>query len=218
MNLLALDTSTNLATVALSFQGKVFSLQQEAQREHAHCVLGMTTELLENAAVSIAQIDGIVFGSGPGSFTGLRIACSIAKAWSYAHDLPMYAVDGLSAIAHTCNAENDNILAVIDARMGQLYWAFFEDGIMQGSAHVNNPADIHIPGNEKFILAGVAYEAYAELFNDEIKKRISASIPVFPTAEAMIALVKNGNITPTDAALAEPIYVRNQITQGESRG
>ena len=87
MNLLAIDTSTDHATVALAFGNELLSEEQGSMRQHAQFLLPMVERLLTSASLSFSQLDGIVFGCGPGSFTGLRIACSVAKAFAFAHDL-----------------------------------------------------------------------------------------------------------------------------------
>ena len=128
MTLLAIDTSTERATVALAVGDTVFHDEKHNVREHAQCLLPMINGLLEKAAVSLSQLDGIVFGCGPGSFTGLRITCSMAKALAYAHDLPLFPVSSLAAIANkvyhvTENLKPDtHVLAMLDARMQQVYF------------------------------------------------------------------------------------------------
>src|ERR1700733_12183845 len=100
MNLLAIDTSTTRASLAINLGGEILSKEQDAQHSHARLLLPMIEQLLAEAQLTINQLDGIVYGCGPGSFTGLRIACSIAKGLAYAHDLPLFPVSSLAAIAH----------------------------------------------------------------------------------------------------------------------
>ena len=99
MNLLAIDTSTELASVALLHGGKLFNKEQGSQRTHAQLLLPLIDEIMKEAGLQINQLDAIIFGCGPGSFTGLRIACSVAKGLAYAHDLKLIPVHNLASIA-----------------------------------------------------------------------------------------------------------------------
>ena len=218
MNLLAIDTSTDKATVAIAVRGEVYSEEQGSMRQHAEFLLPMIERLLTKAGLATSQLDGIVFGRGPGSFTGLRIACSVAKGLAYAHDLPMYPVSSLAAIANEVGLDN-RVLTMIDARMQQVYWAFFDANTVDGVEQVSSVDDIVLPSTEPFILAGVGFESYAQALPEKIKAQISQQSIVFPTAQSMIRLVQSGQIASVSAEAALPVYVRNQVTQGgESRG
>lgn len=258
MNLLAIDTSTELASVALLYNGRLASREQGAQRQHAQLLLPMIEELLTSAGIELKQLDGIVFGEGPGSFTGLRIACSIAKGLAYAANLPLYPVSSLLAIASQENIqEGTAVLSVIDARMNQLYWGYYflsspESNLSFPDSNLSSPrrrgsipesdekptsrwipacagttgvsivvtdaADIPALADKKIILAGVGYEAYLSSFKPALAQAIVSQQTIYPKAEAMIHLVTNGCINPMTAAEAQPMYIRNQIVQGESRG
>ena len=114
MNLLAIDTSTEHATVAVTAHGELFSEEQGSMRQHAQFLLPMVERMLGLAGLSLTQLDGIVFGRGPGSFTGLRIACSVAKGLAYAHDLPLYPVSSLAAIAYEAHQADVDGLSKIN--------------------------------------------------------------------------------------------------------
>ncbi|KTD32865.1 O-sialoglycoprotein endopeptidase [Legionella nautarum] len=223
MNLLAIDTSTETASVALLQKGELRSEEQGAQRNHARLILPMVENLLAEAELSLSQLDGLVYGRGPGSFTGLRIACSVAKGLAYAQDLPLYPVSSLAAIANEAlqqgtNPQDAAVLAVVDARMNQLYWAYFNAQFDQVEEQVSSVADLALADEKPFILAGVGYESYLSQFSPAMQKRCYKMLTIFPKAEAMIRLVLTGKIEAVSAADALPVYVRNQITQGEPRG
>jgi tRNA threonylcarbamoyladenosine biosynthesis protein TsaB len=99
MNLLAIDTSTDYVSVALVSSGAFYVSEKKLPRQHAQCLLPMMEALLQEAGLSLNALDGLVFGRGPGSFTGLRIACSVAKGIAYAQDIPLFPVSTLRAIA-----------------------------------------------------------------------------------------------------------------------
>lgn len=224
MNLLAIDTSTELATVALSTQGDIVSEEQNGLRQHAQLLLPMIERLLGQTELGFKQLDAIVFGCGPGSFTGLRIACSIAKALAYAHDLPLYPVSSLAAIAHDVfQTELDllpdtQVLAMIDARMQQAYWSVFTQDSLLVQEKVSAATDIVVSSASPLIVAGVGFEAYAVQLPESIQAQVIKQQTAYPSARAMIQLAESGQFKPVSAAEALPVYVRNQVTQGESRG
>ena len=221
MNLLAIDTSTELATVALSAQGQVYSKEQGSLREHAQFLLPMIDDLLSTAGLSFKQLDAIVFGRGPGSFTGLRIACSVAKGLAYAHDLPVYPVSGLESIAFQIDdseKEDSSLLAMLDARMNQVYWGVWTDGVLEKDEQVSAALDVHVMGKRPIIVAGTGIEIYEPGMSEDLRARIKQRYTVFPKASAMIGLVLAGNVKAVSAADALPVYIRNQVTHGCIKG
>lgn len=222
MKLLAIDTSTELMTLALATEEDVLCEEHRGVRQHAQCILPMIQKLFATTGLSLTELDGIVFGRGPGSFTGLRIACSVAKALAFANDLPMYPVSSLLAIAnevyHTReeDIQNTKVLAILDARMQELYWGCFTATTFAAPEHVTKAADIVVTGETSLVLAGVGFEPFVPLMPfhaASIRQEI-----VYPRASAMIRLVQGGHIPSVSAAHALPVYVRNQVTQGEARG
>ena len=221
MNLLAIDTSTDHATVALAFGSELLSDEQGSLRQHAQFLLPMIERLLASASLSFSQLDAIVFGCGPGSFTGLRIACSVAKGLAYAHDLPMYPVSGLASIAFEAKQAHgidSDVLAIIDARMQQVYWGCFSKSAIHTQEQVSAPSEIIINSPGPLVLAGTGYEEYLPLFSENLSKQIIKHMPIYPNASSMIRLVQNNHITPVNAAEALPVYIRNQVTSGGGNG
>ncbi len=221
MNLLALDTSTDMASVALSHGEQMDSLEQSSVRQHAQQILPMIQHLLDQARLSLSRLDGIVFDSGPGSFTGLRIACSIAKALAYAHDLPIYSVSSLDAIAYqarlhmTALQESTGILAILDARMNEVYWAYYppESRRPEREISVTPAALVEVPEGCKVVLAGVGLETYDAQWSIAVKAATQQHYAIAPSAKALIELVQLGGGAKMRVADALPIYVRNTVTQ-----
>lgn len=225
MNLLAIDSSTQQASVALSIKGEVRSIEQGAQHSHARLLLPLIEQLLAEAGVGLQQLEAIVFGQGPGSFTGLRISCSLAKGLAYAKDLPLYPVSSLAAIANEAffvhkGAQNASVLALLDAHMNQVYWAYFGQNALEAQQQqVSAAAEIRPDeAYNPLIVAGVGYESYLQQLAPALQARLSGHFRIYPKAEAMIRLVLTGTITTISASDALPFYLRNQITQGELRG
>lgn len=219
MNLLAIDTSTEFASVALAIHGKLYNEEQSAQRLHAQFILPMIERLLAQASCQLAALDGIVFGCGPGSFTGLRIACSVAKGLAYAHNLHLYPVSSLAAIIEKVSLSRPDycsaarVLAMIDARMQQVYWTLAEqNGILIVPEQVSSVELIDLQESTPLILAGVGYELYQAQLPLKITNKILSTMTVYPHAEAMIGLVNRHLIKPVFANEASPVYIRNQVT------
>jgi tRNA threonylcarbamoyladenosine biosynthesis protein TsaB len=221
MNLLAIDTSTDQATVAIVAHGEWFTEELGSMRQHAQNLLPMIQRLLSNSGITFRQLDGIVFGRGPGSFTGLRIACSVAKGLAYAHDLPLFPVSGLAAIAegvYQTEPGTQNVLAMIDARMHQVYWGAFDGVSFSVQEHVSSAADIVLELNQTIILAGVGLDAYVDQLDEVLRERIVEQRTVFPMATAMIRLVQQGYCPAVSVGDALPVYVRNQVTHEVKKG
>lgn len=216
MKLLAIDTSTEQASVAVSFGDELLHQEQGAQRTHAQFLLPMIDELLAKANISMTQLDGIIFGCGPGSFTGLRIACSIAKGLAYAHDLGLIPVSSLAAIAWGARQQagqtDSAVLAVLDARMHEMYWAYYPQALYVAEERVNAVAEIAVPTQQPIVLAGVGIDEYWADFPDALKAQVSNRLSVYPNAAAMIELARANNLPAITVADAQPVYVRNQVT------
>jgi tRNA threonylcarbamoyladenosine biosynthesis protein TsaB len=209
MKLLAIDTSTERASVALAIGENIYCDEQDSLRQHAQRLLPMIEGLLARASISFKHLDGIVFGRGPGSFTGLRVACSVAKALAYAHDLPLYPVSSLASIAEDVYAmePDTSVLAILDARMHEIYWAYISRDEAFPQEHVTAAAEVIVP-NAPVIVAGTGLEIYAEQFPDGLKAQLMAQRNVYPQASAMIRLVRRGLVQPVNVDEALPVYVR----------
>lgn len=211
MNLLAFDTSTERASIAVSNATAVFSDEIIGVRSHAQQILVIIDQLMRQAQLEWCQLDGIVFGQGPGSFTGLRVACSVAKALAFAHDLPVYPVSSLAAIAYTAQSLNEHgqltYLVMMDARMQQVYWSY-----ANGSPQVSNVEDIVISGEEPVCLVGCGWSLYRAQLSPSIQARIQITYDMYPDAAVMIEMVKQGVVAAISAQAASPLYIRDQVT------
>lgn len=220
MKLLAIDTSTEQASVALAINGELRVDYQLGVRQHAQYLLPMIERLLAQAGVSCKALDGIVFGTGPGSFTGLRIACSLAKSMAFAHDLPMYPVSSLDSIAYEVSlnklSNHQGLLAMIDARMQEVYWAYYPpSSVFQSVTPAVSPVEaIHLPDDRDLILAGVGFEAYL----GALKANIAQSHTIYPDAKIMLQYVQTQAVESVSASSAEPLYVRNNVVSGVTHG
>src|SRR5437868_8019064 len=142
--LIAIETSTECCSAALLRDGALIERSELAPRRHAELILPMIESLLNEAGVSRRQLDAIAVGRGPGAFTGVRLAISVAQGLALALDIPVVPVSSLAALAQDANTkEGETVLAVIDARMGEIYSGCFSRGasglveaVKIGRAHV----------------------------------------------------------------------------------
>lgn len=214
MKLLAIDTSTETASAALLVGKELFCEEQKNQKTHAQFILPMIDSLMSQAGLQINQLDAIVFGRGPGSFTGLRIACSIAKGLAFAHDIPLMPVSSLLAIVWSIRKQYNQdlpVLAILDARMHEIYWAYFPENKWTAEEYVTSVSQVNIP-EQTVILAGSGIDIYWDDFTPEIKTRISEKVPMLPSAASMIQYAQFSGQAPILAAHAQPVYVRNKVT------
>jgi len=134
VNLLAIDTSTEACSAALSCNGDINSRFELAPQRHVELILPMVNELMSDAQLSLKQLDGLAFCRGPGAFTGVRIATSVVQGLAFAADLPVMSVSSLAALAQGVIDESCPIIAAIDARMGEIYAATYQrntSGVVQ---------------------------------------------------------------------------------------
>lgn len=124
MKILALDTSTEYCSVALLHGIHVGSDEVHAGQKHSELLLPMIDRLLNDAGIRLGDIDGIAFGAGPGSFTGLRIACAVAQGLAFGAGKSVVPVSTLLALAEASGA--DRVVAAIDARMKEVYLGAYE--------------------------------------------------------------------------------------------
>lgn len=221
MNLLAIDTSTEHASLALMINDEIKTKRLSEQRQHAHFIMPYIHDLLAKASCPLSALDGIIVGQGPGSFTGIRIACSIAKGLAYGLECPIYPVSSLDAIMHEARTLfnwQDNVLTLIDARMNQLYWAYYGSEGKLSLESVNDANEICLPDEEPFLLAGANYQDYLPQMPVALTQRIMKQQEIYPTALAMLQLVLTGTIDPINPALVLPVYIRNQVVQEVTRG
>jgi len=124
MRILALDTSTEYCSVALWQDGAVIERSELVGQKHSELLIAMVDGLLNDAGVKLAQLDGIAFGKGPGSFTGVRIACGAVQGLALGADLEVVGVCTLEALAEASG--KSRVIAALDARMGEIYHAAYQ--------------------------------------------------------------------------------------------
>lgn len=214
--ILAIETSSELASCALLRGGRVISRISNGVRTHSASLLPMVQELLADAGIALAACDAVAFGAGPGSFTGVRTACGIAQGLGFGANRPVVGVVTLEAMALAAHEKHgaQDVLAVLDARMNEVYWAQyrFDDGqlaIVLPPA-LSAPADV-VPQDAPFA-CGNGLTAYAEAFAASAFAA-GTDAAILPHAEQIARLGAAGLAAGrgVTAAEAQPLYLRNKV-------
>jgi tRNA threonylcarbamoyladenosine biosynthesis protein TsaB len=213
-----------MASCALLRGGKLSTRSSSGVRTHSQAILPMIQELLAEAGVALRDCDAIAYGSGPGSFTGVRTACGIAQGLGYGAGLPLVPVVTLDAMALACHQQHGGsaILAVLDARMGEVYWAQYR---VDGGAPVavlapalSTPDAVAPQG--AVTACGNGFTAYAEALAGKAFAA-GAHADVMPHAAqiAQLGRIAFAAGQAVKAADAQPLYLRNKIayTSAERR-
>jgi tRNA threonylcarbamoyladenosine biosynthesis protein TsaB len=229
MKLLALDTASAQCSAALLYEDRLCSRRAPTARDHATLILPMIDALLAEAGVKLQQLDGIAFGRGPGSFTGVRIAAAVTQGLAAGADLPVLPVSDLRALAAQArrvapptSTAARHVLACMDARMGEVYWGVFDDSdalpcVPGWSEAVTAPAAL--PEGLRGTLAraaGRGLSAHPELPEWLGVPRVACLIDAEPDALDVARLAAcdlAGGCAWLDALAAQPVYLRDQVAQ-----
>lgn len=247
--IIAIETATEACSAALivadaqNNDTRCYTRYQFAPREHTKLILPMLDDVLAEAGLQLADMDAIAFGRGPGAFTGLRIATGIAQGVALSVDKPTLAMSSLAALALSAlqqQTASHTVIAAIDARMGEVYWASYRviDGHLQALApeQLSNPDALfaHLEGlsaecsaQAPVSLIGSGWDTYLENFTQNYSQNQSESKPhihsealhfipeQFPAAEqiAQLALTAYERGDTQTVEEAQPVYLRNNVAE-----
>ncbi len=227
MKLLAIDTVTEACSVALLYKDEIRESYEVTPRGHSRRVLPMVEELLSQADLKPVQLDALVMDRGPGSFTGVRIGVSVVQGLAFALDLPVISISSLAALAQAQAAYrkqgSEQVLAVIDARMGEVYWGYYqlnngrmcllaEEAVSPVASIIQQPGEWLAVGSgcqpysdELSRLAGVSCQAYSGALEDDCYPRASALLELarFDWADKKLL----------SAEMAQPVYLRDKVAK-----
>ena len=228
LTLLALDTSTEACSVALLHRGEITSLDEVAQRTHTKRILPMIDEILSQSGIKLNQVDALVFGRGPGSFTGVRVGAGIAQGLALGADLPVIPISNLAAMAQAAyqQYQAEQVIAAIDARMNEVYFAQFSAQKVRSDfgefLQWNEIIAVQVCSAETalnqlnklqgaWVQVGTGWAAYPQLAEAGIGKKSDIALP---SAQYMLSLAvplwyKKQVISAVEI---EPVYLRNEVT------
>ena len=225
---LAFDTSTDVLSLAVARGDRVWTQTLPGGAQASSGLIPAVLALLAEADMPLASLDAIVFGRGPGSFTGLRTACAVAQGLAFGADVPVLPIDTLLAVAEEARwaqvqagvvpPDADlTVLALLDARMDEVYSAAYrwqpQAGSVQGRwqevlpLQVSAPERVSMPVGPSVLSAGNAFAAYGERLPGGLR------CEALPTASALLRLAPDvwaqGLAVPADQAM--PLYIRDKV-------
>jgi tRNA threonylcarbamoyladenosine biosynthesis protein TsaB len=215
--ILALDTSADLASVALLREEEASFFESYGVQSHSRTVLPMVQKLLGQAGISLQDCSAIAFGCGPGSFTGVRTACGVAQGLAFGTDLPVVPIVTLEAMAEACRVATqcEDVLVALDARMREVYWAQYryESGVWKvvSPPALSSAEDVEPRG--AVAACGNGLSAYAEAF---VHHAFLHSLPqVAPHAlnVAHLGRAAFARGQALSAREAQPLYLRNKVAK-----
>lgn len=217
MRVLAIETATEACSVALVDGDRRFQRQEIGARVHAAALLPWIAELLAEAGLTYADLDGIAVDRGPGGFTSIRLGLGVAQGIGLAHDLRAWPVSSLAALAHAARPAGytGRLLAALDARMGEVYagWFSFENERMQsiGEEILCAPGELQTLDDRPFIAAGNAFSSYGPELRTALGRGLERELPeAWPTALAVAELARGAE--PVAAHELAPVYLRDRVT------
>lgn len=222
LKILAVDTATEACSAALLVGDKLFSRWEEAPRDHTRKILPMVQAVLDDAGISLSDLDAIAFGRGPGSFTGVRIGIGVAQGLAFGAGVPLIGISTLAAMAQGAYRLDcaEQVLTAIDARMNEVYFGRYAliDGRMQlvEDEVVSDPAalvDVRGKLAGRLTCVGTGFETYGEILSG-LADELAVSQVRFPAAEDMLPLARAawlaGEAVPVEQAT--PVYLRDKVT------
>jgi len=215
VNLLAVETSTELCSVALLRGAELFVDEALAENRHSELLVPMLRRVLERARLEAAQLDGFAFGQGPGSFTGIRIACGIVQGLAFGAGRPVVPVPSLLALAEQSNEAH--VVAALDARMGEAYVAAYTrsgddwDEVVAPRL-VEAGSAPPLPGR-RWAATGSGFDRHAwlrEAYRESIEMRYEGDLPRAGSI-ARIAARRFARGAAVAAEQAAPLYLRDKV-------
>jgi tRNA threonylcarbamoyladenosine biosynthesis protein TsaB len=215
MNLLALETSSSIGSVALETPAGVVVREIATPREQTEQLLARTDELLRLSGIELQDLDGIAFGRGPGSFTGLRVSVAVAQGLAAAGGTPLLPVSSLLCLAQRAWREHacERALVCVDAHMGEVYWAAAEHRgdsvVIVGEERLGAPGDVAAPW-DAWCGFGSGFAAHADALAGLVQGAARVLPALMPSALDLLPQAKRdlaaGRATTATAAL--PVYLR----------
>ena len=213
MKILALETAADPGSLALWFDGLVVERECPDGSANSETLIPLAEALLREQNLGFADLDGIAFGTGPGSFTGLRVACGVAQGMAFARDLPLAGVGTLEAMASS--AGGSRVIVALDARMGEVYFGLFDEGRLLGELGVFPPDAVPLPAQGGWLACGNGLTAYPAL-RERLAAHVDVWMPAVMPSAGAVARLAAGRFARgerIDAADAVPMYVRDKVAK-----
>jgi tRNA threonylcarbamoyladenosine biosynthesis protein TsaB len=225
MKLLAVETATEACSAALMIDGEITEHYSLTTNGHSKLILPMIDALLADAGLQPSDLDGLAFGCGPGSFTGVRIATGIIQGIAFALDLPVMPVSNLAALAQDFFDNNDEnlVFVAMDARMNEIYWGVYQRNASGYAELLGKEAVLPASGIEFPDLSGVGIGSGWKVYSQILLTRLSHHVIRYehdklPRARAVARLGAQGfnQGLAVSVEQAMPVYLRDKVAKKES--
>ncbi|NVJ62336.1 MAG: tRNA (adenosine(37)-N6)-threonylcarbamoyltransferase complex dimerization subunit type 1 TsaB [Gammaproteobacteria bacterium] len=239
MTILSIETSTEALSVALEHKGEIFSHHELAPRKHGELLLPTIDKLLSEADAQLSDVEYMVYGCGPGAFTGIRIAVSAIQGLAFGVGCKVVGISSLQSLAAQAFKETDSDIVIVanDARMREVYYAVYQrdttDGALVpvllsleqvGPPYQFSEQEIESAVSGKVDLknaigAGSGWKVYAETMNHQFPSIDQHLTELYPRADVNIGLAKAPEAQSRlhEASLAVPVYLRNNVAAKSSK-
>ncbi|HSI45471.1 MAG TPA: tRNA (adenosine(37)-N6)-threonylcarbamoyltransferase complex dimerization subunit type 1 TsaB [Methylophilus sp.] len=220
MKLLAIESSTEFLSLAVQAEAGLTSFHEATGPAASQRILPEIQRLLTEAGVKLSELDGIVYGTGPGAFTGVRVAVGVTQGLAFGANLPVIGVSSVHAVAQEAWLETnaEKVLVSLDARMGEVYHAALikqQHGWVEVSPPVVcKPHDVPTIEGDDWLAAGSGWAVFGEVLSAQYTQQISKiHAEIMPTAKAMLMIAKPRFIAgdTQSAQQAAPLYIRNRV-------
>jgi tRNA threonylcarbamoyladenosine biosynthesis protein TsaB len=212
--LAAIDTSTELASVAVLHLGELFTQQSSGATTHSATVLPMLQRALSDAGIDLADCNAFAYGCGPGSFTGVRTACGLVQGLAFGVQRKVVPIVTLLAMAEAARmaGAGDELIAVMDARMGEVYWARYHyDGEWRTMSEPTLSRAEQVAMDAEAAVCGNGVLAYPEAFAAYAAEKRYPEILPHAASIARLAVAGLARGEGVDARDAQPLYLRNKV-------
>lgn len=226
-NILVFDASSSWCSASLSIDGSIISAAEEQPRKHAQLIMPMIEDICQQSGIKPSQLDGIAFGKGPGSFTGLRIAISVAQGLSIATGAKLYGISSLEALAWQAmkSHDADHVLSIMNAHMGEVFYSAYQRASSESSEQsllfsviddaLSKPESVEfssLESNKQWFGAGDGYQFISQMPEVELITSVYEE-NISPMAESMMDIALNAweRDLFTSAELQQPVYLRDTV-------
>ena len=214
MNILAIDTCTDIASVTLFKSGEFTSRVLSGVEKTSGHILKLCNEVFIESKTQLKEVDLISYSKGPGSFTGVRMCIGVVQGLSLSMQIPTMSFTTLELIGFRASqlTKSKKIAVALDARMGEVYWATYVDGLID-NMKICNPQEVDVLGSS-FLGVGSGWKTYSEV----LKKTSNISkidLSIQPESSALIELSLQGMNEGFEGTLdlPQPIYLRNNVAE-----
>jgi len=214
LNILAIDTCTDIASVTLFKSGEFTSRVLSGVEKTSGHILKLCNEVFIESKTQLKEVDLISYSKGPGSFTGVRMCIGVVQGLSLSVQIPTMSFTTLELIGFRASqlTKSKKIAVALDARMGEVYWATYVDGLID-NMKICNPQEVDVLGSS-FLGVGSGWKTYSEV----LKKTSNISkidLSIKPESSALIELSLQAMNEGFEGTfdLPQPIYLRNNVAE-----